>query len=129
MHPSRNNLPHHAAAHVGQPVVPAVEAICQLFEVQPDELQIINTDADFLAQHPNMKLVISGHCDERGSEDYNMGLGENRASTVRDILVKHGVTTDSIKVISYGKEKPFCTAAENESCWQQNRRAHFALSN
>lgn len=99
------------------------------YEIRADELQIINTDAEFLAQHPNMKLVISGHCDERGSEDYNMGLGENRASTVRDILVQHGVTTDRIKVISFGKEKPFCTTAENESCWQENRRAHFALSN
>lgn len=99
------------------------------FEIQQNELQIVSTDADFLAQHPNMKFVIEGHCDERGSEDYNMGLGENRASTVKDTLIKHGVSPDRIKVISYGKEKPFCTTTENESCWQQNRRAHFAFSN
>lgn len=99
------------------------------FQIREDELQIVNTDAQFLAQHPSLKLVISGHCDERGSEDYNMGLGENRASVVRDTLVQHGVSPDRIRIISYGKEKPFCTTAEDESCWQQNRRAHFALSN
>lgn len=98
------------------------------FQIREDELKIVNTDAAFLSQHPNMKLVISGHCDERGSEDYNMGLGENRASTVRDVLAQHGVSADRIKIISYGKEKPFCTTAEDESCWQQNRRAHFALA-
>ncbi len=99
------------------------------FDIRSDEMQIVATDADFLAQHPSMKLVISGHCDERGSEDYNMGLGENRASAVKEFLVKRGVSADRIRVISYGKEKPFCTTAENESCWEQNRRAHFALSN
>ena len=98
------------------------------FEIRQDELNILNTDAAFLAQHPNMKLLIAGHCDERGSEDYNMGLGENRASAVRDSLVQQGVNADRIRIISYGKEKPFCTTAENETCWQQNRRAHFALS-
>ena len=99
------------------------------FEVRTDEKAIADSDAQFLAQHPNLKLVISGHCDERGSEDYNMGLGENRASTVKEILIKQGVNADRIRVISYGKEKPFCTSAEDESCWQQNRRAHFALAN
>ena len=99
------------------------------FQIREDELQIVNTDAAFLAQHPNMKLVISGHCDERGSEAYNMGLGENRASTVKETLVQHGVSEDRIRIISYGKEQPFCTTAEDEACWQQNRRAHFALSN
>ena len=99
------------------------------FDIRTDEASAANADAEFLKQHPNMKFVIEGHCDERGSEDYNMGLGENRASTVRQALVDHGVSPDRIKVISYGKEKPFCTKEENESCWQQNRRAHFALSN
>lgn len=99
------------------------------FEISQNELQIVNTDAEFLAQHPNIKLVIEGHCDERGSEDYNMGLGENRASVVKDTLAKHGVSADRVRVISLGKEKPFCTTAEDESCWQQNRRAHFVFSN
>lgn len=99
------------------------------FEIRQDEMQIVATDAEFLTQHPNMKLLISGHCDERGSEDYNMGLGENRASVIKDFLVKRGISADRIRVISYGKEKPFCTTTENESCWQQNRRAHFSLAN
>jgi peptidoglycan-associated lipoprotein len=98
------------------------------YEIRPDELNIVNADAEFLAQHPNIKLVIEGHCDERGSEEYNIALGENRASTVLATLKNHGVSADRVKIISYGKEKPFCTTSETESCWQQNRRAHFAFS-
>ena len=99
------------------------------FEIRPDETQIANADANFLEQHPNIKLLIEGHCDERGSEDYNLGLGENRATAVKETLVQRGVSADRIRIISFGKEKPFCTTAENESCWQQNRRAHFVFSN
>ena len=99
------------------------------FDIRQEEMQTVTRDAEFLAQHPNIKLVIEGHCDERGSEAYNLGLGENRAATIKNTLVQHGVGADRIKVISYGKEKPFCSSAENESCWQQNRRAHFALAN
>ena len=99
------------------------------FDIRPDEAQAANADADFLAKHPNMKFLIEGHCDERGSDVYNMGLGENRASIVRQTLIDHGVSPERIKIISFGKEKPFCTSTEDESCWQQNRRAHFVLSN
>lgn len=99
------------------------------YDIREDELAIVNADADFLVQHPNMKLVISGHCDERGSEVYNMGLGENRAGKVKEILEQRGVSADRIKIISYGKERPFCTTGEDETCFQQNRRAHFAFSN
>lgn len=99
------------------------------FDIRTDETQIANADANFLTQHPNIKMVIQGHCDERGSDEYNMGLGENRASTVRKALIDRGVNADRIRIISLGKEKPFCTTAEDESCWQQNRRAHFVFSN
>lgn len=95
--------------------------------IRADEQATVNADAQFLAAHPSMKLVLEGHCDERGSEEYNMTLGENRADGVRTALMRMGISPDRIKLISYGKEKPFCTTAENESCWQQNRRAHFAL--
>lgn len=95
--------------------------------IRTDEQAIVSADAKFLAGHPNMRLVLEGHCDERGSEDYNMVLGENRADRVKEALVQMGVSADRIKMISFGKEKPFCTTAENESCWQQNRRAHFVL--
>lgn len=98
------------------------------FDIRTNEASAASADAEFLKQHPNIKFVIEGHCDERGSEDYNMGLGENRASTVKQALVDHGISADRIRIISFGKEKPFCTSAEDESCWQQNRRAHFALA-
>jgi peptidoglycan-associated lipoprotein len=96
--------------------------------IRAEEQAALSADVQFLAQHPDMRLLIEGHCDERGSEDYNMALGQSRAGTVREALVKQGIAADRIKLISFGKEKPFCTAAENEACWQQNRRAHFALA-
>ena len=98
-------------------------------DIRNDEESLVNSDAQFLSAHPSMQLVIEGHCDERGSEDYNMALGDSRAKKVRDALVQQGISTDRIKLISFGKEKPFCTTAENESCWSKNRRAHFVLEN
>jgi peptidoglycan-associated lipoprotein len=97
--------------------------------IRQDEEAMVNADAQFLSAHPGMQLLIEGHCDERGSEDYNMALGDSRAKSVRDALIKQGIKADRIKLISYGKEKPFCTTAENDSCWSQNRRAHFAMEN
>lgn len=98
-------------------------------QIRSDEEALVNSDAQFLAAHPEMQLLIEGHCDERGSEDYNMALGNSRANSLRDALVRQGIKADRIKVISYGKEKPFCTTAETESCWSQNRRGHFVLAN
>jgi peptidoglycan-associated lipoprotein len=96
--------------------------------IRAEEQAALTADAQFLAQHPDWRLLIEGHCDERGSEDYNMALGQSRAGSVREALMKQGIAADRIKLISFGKEKPFCTTAENESCWQQNRRAHFVLA-
>lgn len=96
-------------------------------EIRGDEQAIVDADAQFLAAHTNMQLVLQGHCDERGSEEYNMALGQSRADTVKEALMKQGISADRIKLISFGKEKPFCTDA-NESCWSQNRRAHFVLA-
>jgi peptidoglycan-associated lipoprotein len=98
------------------------------YDIRPDDQQAVNADASFLAQHPKITVLIQGHCDERGSDEYNMGLGENRANQVKESLVNHGVSADRIKIISYGKEKPFCTTSETEDCWQQNRRAHLAFA-
>jgi peptidoglycan-associated lipoprotein len=84
----------------------------------------IQADAAFLNQHTNMSVTIEGHCDERGSTEYNIGLGDQRATAVKNALTAAGVSGTRIKTISYGKEKPFCTES-NESCWQQNRRGHF----
>ncbi len=96
------------------------------YDVRPADAVVLKADADFLAAHPSYKIVISGFCDERGSEEYNMALGSSRANAVRDELQKLGISPDRMKTISYGKEKPFCTE-HNEQCWQQNRRAHFSL--
>ena len=95
-------------------------------EVPSNEESAVERDARFLEAHPYMKLLISGHCDERGSEEYNLTLGDSRADTVASQLERLGVKADRIRTISYGKEKPFCTE-ETEACWQMNRRAHFSL--
>jgi len=94
--------------------------------VAANEETAVQQDAQFLVAHPYMKLLISGHCDERGSEEYNLTLGDSRAGTVAGQLERLGVKADRIRTISYGKEQPFCTD-ETEACWQLNRRAHFAL--
>ncbi len=97
------------------------------YGVRASDQSIAEADAKFLAAHPDAKVLIEGHCDERGSEDYNIALGDNRAGSTRDLLTKLGVSPSQIKTISYGKEKPFCTTSETEDCYQQNRRAHFVL--
>jgi peptidoglycan-associated lipoprotein len=94
------------------------------YDLSSDDKAIVDGDAAFLKAHPSIKFTIEGHCDERGSTDYNLALGDNRANSARDALVKAGVAAAQIKVISYGKEKPFCSQS-NEECWQQNRRDHF----
>ena len=71
-----------------------------------------------------MNFTVEGHCDERGSTEYNLALGDQRASAVKSALTAAGVSASRIKTISYGKEKPFCTES-NEACWQQNRRGHL----
>jgi peptidoglycan-associated lipoprotein len=95
-------------------------------DVPSNEESAVERDARFLEAHPYMKLLISGHCDERGSEEYNLTLGDGRAGTVASQLERLGVKPDRIRTISYGKEKPFCTE-ETDACWQMNRRAHFSL--
>lgn len=94
------------------------------YDVRADQSSLIQQDAQFLNQHPNMNFTIEGHCDERGSTEYNLALGDNRANAVKNALVSAGVNAGRVKTISYGKEKPFCTES-NEQCWQQNRRGHF----
>jgi peptidoglycan-associated lipoprotein len=86
--------------------------------------QVLQRDASFLQQHPNISFTIEGHCDERGSTEYNLALGDNRANATKQALVSLGISASRIRTISYGKEKPFCTES-TEACWAQNRRAHF----
>ena len=94
------------------------------YDIKPDQQSALQADAAFLKQNPGIGFTIEGHCDERGSTEYNLALGDNRANAVKNALVQSGVDASRIKTISYGKEKPFCTES-NESCWQQNRRGHF----
>ena len=93
-------------------------------DIRADQQSTLQGNIDFLKQHPNIHFTVEGHCDERGSTEYNLGLGDNRANSVKSALVQGGVSAENIKTISYGKEKPFCTES-NETCWQQNRRGHF----
>ena len=81
---------------------------------------------NFLRSIPDIKIMIEGHCDDRGSEEYNLALGDSRANSLKQSLEQQGVSADQLKTISYGKEKPFCTA-DDEQCWQQNRRDHVVL--
>ena len=97
------------------------------YAVRPDAQQQLASNAAFLKQHPNWKFTIEGHCDERGSTEYNLALGDSRANSTREALTQNGVSAANVKTISYGKEKPFCNES-NEACWQQNRRAHFVLN-
>ena len=93
-------------------------------DIRPSEQASIQADAQFLQQHAGIRITVEGHCDERGSTEYNLALGTSRADAVKNALIQAGVSGGRIKTYSYGKEKPFCTES-NESCWQQNRRGHF----
>jgi len=97
-------------------------------DIRPDARAALSTTADFLKKYPRFKVTIEGHCDERGSTEYNLGLGDRRASAVKQFLVSLGISADRLSTVSYGKEKPFCMES-NESCWQQNRRGHFVKAN
>ena len=96
-----------------------------------DSRAALSADAEALkrifADFPRASIIVEGHCDERGSTEYNLALGDRRATAAKDFLVSLGVGADRMQTVSYGKEKPFCTAS-NEDCWKQNRRAHFAIA-
>jgi peptidoglycan-associated lipoprotein len=96
------------------------------YKIRPDAQIQIQDDANYLIQHPNVKVVIGGYCDDRGSVEYNLALGENRANAAKQALVSAGVSPDRLRTVSYGKEKQFCTE-QDESCWQLNRRAQFTM--
>ncbi|MCS7312688.1 MAG: OmpA family protein [Acidobacteria bacterium] len=102
------------------------------YDIRPDQLPRAEKLAELLKQNPNWRILIEGHCDERGTSEYNMSLGWRRANTLRDFLVSRGVEAARIQTISYGKERPFAlgcsqkpTVQEREDCWQLNRRAHL----
>jgi peptidoglycan-associated lipoprotein len=96
------------------------------YDLSPQADTSISAAASYLTAHPAIKILIGGYCDDRGSAEYNITLGENRANAAKTALVAAGVSADRIRVVSYGKEKQFCTE-ETESCWQQNRRDQFSI--
>jgi len=97
-------------------------------DLRPDARAALSKTADFLKNYPQLRVTIEGHCDERGSTEYNLGLGDRRATAVKQFIVSLGVSADRLSTVSFGKEKPFCMES-NESCWSQNRRGHFVKSN
>jgi peptidoglycan-associated lipoprotein len=98
-------------------------------DVRPEDQSTLQADANALktifSMDPNFIVTVEGHCDERGSAEYNIGLGDRRASATKDALVALGVPGDKLKTVSYGKERPLCTDA-TEECYARNRRAHFS---
>ena len=95
--------------------------------LRDDARAALDADAKLLRANANLKVVIEGHCDERGTVEYNQALGEQRANAARDYLVAQGIDTGRMHVISYGKERPFASG-HDEASWQQNRRAHFRIA-
>ena len=94
------------------------------YVIRADDLEALKRDVNILKALPKVMIRIEGHCDERGSDKYNLALGDRRAIAVRDYLINQGIDSSRIETISYGKERPFCEES-NEECWQLNRRAHF----
>ena len=94
------------------------------YDIRPDAKPILQSVADWLMKNKSADLLIEGHSDERGTNEYNLALGDRRAKSARDYLVALGIPSGRINVISYGEEKPLCTE-KTEECWEKNRRAHF----
>jgi len=98
------------------------------FELSSEARDILRANATWLQKNAQAKVEVEGHCDERGTVEYNLALGAKRARAARDYLVSLGVAPERLSTISYGEELPLCKES-NESCWQQNRRAHFLVLN
>jgi peptidoglycan-associated lipoprotein len=96
-------------------------------EIRNEGKAPLQKDAEWLKKWTSTRITVEGHCDSRGSSEYNLALGSRRADAVKSYLASLGVAENRITVVSKGKEQPFCTD-ENESCWQQNRRGHFLIT-
>jgi peptidoglycan-associated lipoprotein len=95
--------------------------------VRPQDGEILKTNADWLQKNAGQRVQIEGHCDDRGSEEYNLALGAKRAQAAKDYLETLGIDSSRLSTISYGKELPLCSEGTDD-CWAQNRRDHFALT-
>lgn len=95
------------------------------YDLRPGDREILNQNAKILKENPNVKIRIEGNCDERGTVEYNLALGERRASAAMDYLIDLGIASARISILSYGKEK--CKHCENEDCWSKDRRDDFII--
>jgi len=96
------------------------------YDIRPRDAEILKENAALLMKYPKVKIQVEGHCDERGTNEYNLALGERRANAAKKYLLSLGITTDQISSISYGEEKPLETG-HNEEAWAKNRRGHFII--
>jgi len=96
------------------------------YNIEPQDGSVLKANASWLESHATTRVQVEGHCDERGSEEYNIALGAKRAQSAKDYLVTLGIPSSRISTISYGKELPLCQE-HDESCWSQNRRDHFVV--
>jgi len=96
------------------------------YDLKPKAMMILDEKAAYLREHPEVRVLIEGHCDERGTNEYNLALGDRRANSAKNYLVRSGVAESRITTISYGEEQPLCME-HAESCWWKNRRAQFQV--
>jgi len=96
-------------------------------DIRADTRDNLQATGQFLRTNAQVKVILEGHCDERGSTEYNLALGDRRATAAKQFLVSLGITADRVETVSYGKEKPFCSAS-TEECYAQNRRGHFVMA-
>ena len=96
------------------------------YAIRPEDSKILDADIDWMQSNPNYLILIEGHCDERGTNEYNLVLGEHRARATMDYLMSHGVRPERITTLSYGEERPLCVE-RTDGCWALNRRAHFLV--
>jgi len=96
------------------------------YDIRSDARPSLDAVAAYLGSNKGVNIVVEGHCDDRGTNEYNLALGEKRAKSAKNYLTSLGVSPDRMIVITFGEEKPACTE-QNEACWQQNRRAHFVI--
>jgi len=133
--PSSGSAPQPAPVGAARPSPREFMAIADLkdvffdfdkYDVRPEDARTLDSNAGWLKSNPNHLVLIEGHCDERGTNEYNLALGERRAKATMNYLVSQGVQASRITIISYGEERPTCTD-KTEACWAKNRRAHFLV--
>jgi peptidoglycan-associated lipoprotein len=118
-----------AATVIEKPLFELKDALFDFdrYDIRPDARTVLDSIASWLNKNRDINVLIEGHCDERGTNEYNLALGEKRAQAAKDYLISKGITLTRMNTISYGEEKPTCTE-QNEDCWQKNRRAHFVVT-